>query len=330
MTVFLERLRTMTSRMNIPGITSRRLATLALAGLVASLAGCAQIQTLGHKLGKTFGAKPQETTVQKAPAPRQSTPAPVVDTTPVVPLKTIVAEQLQHGHYAEGKRELKHYLQAHPDDAAARDLWHQLTVDPVRQLGSRHRIHVVQAGDSYSSLAARYLGDASRFLVLARYNHAHDPSLLQVGQRLRVPVSSKAVASPAPAPSAVDDGPDAGQAPAAEAAPTADAHPADSAEALQQQSVTLQQQGHHAQAMARLGQALQMDPKLKSSGPQADALRKQLLASYHQQAIVLYRDQKLQQAISLWDRILAIDPDYEPAIIYRTRARELQSRLKQL
>jgi hypothetical protein len=46
--------------------------------------------------------------------------------------------------------------------------------------------------------------------------------------------------------------------------------------------------------------------------------------------VVLYRDQKLDQAIALWDHVLAIDPGYERATIYRARAIELQHRLKQI
>ena len=58
-------------------------------------------------------------------------------------------------------------------------------------------------------------------------------------------------------------------------------------------------------------------------------MRQQLLSAYHQRAIVLYRDQKLDPAIALWDHVLAIDPSYEPAVIYRARALELKQRLKQ-
>jgi tetratricopeptide (TPR) repeat protein len=290
--------------------------------VLASLAGGTQMQSLKHKVGDALGAHAPTVSVEKGPATARSASAPAVDSTPLVPLKRIVAEQLQHGHYAEGKRQLHRYLQAHPDDRAARSLWHQLTIDPDRQLGSRSRIHVVQPGESYSSLAARYLGDADRFLVLARYNGASDPSLLQVGQRIRVPASGH-VASAVPAAAARD----VATRPAAKTrAPMSD-H--DKAEQLQQQSVALADQGRHAQALKQLDKALTLDPGLASSGDKADTLRKQLLSSYHQRAIVLYRDQKLKPAIALWDKILGIDPNYEPAIIYRTRARELQSRLKQ-
>jgi hypothetical protein len=44
---------------------------------------------------------------------------------------------------------------------------------------------------------------------------------------------------------------------------------------------------------------------------------------------VLYRDQHLDEAIALWDRVLAIEPDFEPAVVYRARAVELKQRLKQ-
>ena len=105
--------------------------------------------------------------------------------------------------------------------------------------------------------------------------------------------------------------------------------PVSEARRLQSESVSLLGQGHKDQAHARLDQALAIDPRLKPAGTGATALRTQLLDSYHERAIVLYRDQQLDQAIALWDRVLAIAPDYEPAIVYRTRARELKQRLKQ-
>ncbi|KGI77706.1 hypothetical protein LF63_0109530 [Oleiagrimonas soli] len=250
-------------------------------------------------------------------------------------MKTIIARQLQVGHYAEGRKELRRYLQAHPEDRYARDLWRQLTVDPDKLLGKASKIHVVQAGESYGSLAARYLGSASRFLALARYNHAANPSVLQLGEKLRVPakspdaVKASIAAAPVENPStpAVTESPS--ETPSAAAAPASEA-PQDRAEALQRQSLALLHEGHKQQALDRLGQALTLDPKLKPSGNDAGTLRQQLLASYHERAIVLYRDQKLDPAIALWNRVLAIDPDYEPAIIYRARARELKDRLKQL
>ena len=295
----------------------RVLMTVLAIGLLG-VGGCTQI-------GRMFGARPPKVTVTPPSAPASSAPppAPVVEAKPAPPLKTIVVEQLEQGHFAEGRRQLHRYIKQHPDDRTARDLWKQLTANPDKMLGTRSRIHVVKPGDTYSNMAARFLGDADQFLILARYNHATNPSLLQVGQQLRVPLDKHPQAgakSSQPQASVASDDKGAG----------ASAASMNKAEQLQQQSLALLEQGHHQQAMNRMAQALDLDPKLKSPGGKADGLRQQLLASYHQRAIVLYRDQKLSQAIGLWNKILAIDPDYEPAIIYRARARELQSRLKQL
>jgi tetratricopeptide (TPR) repeat protein len=106
--------------------------------------------------------------------------------------------------------------------------------------------------------------------------------------------------------------------------------PSAKAQRLQRESLSLLDLGKNDQALTRLGEALSIDPGLKPAGPQAVALRDQLLTSYHERAILLYRDQQLDQAITLWDRILSINPNYEPAVIYRARALELKHRLKQI
>ncbi|WP_090451355.1 LysM domain-containing protein [Dyella sp. OK004] len=245
-------------------------------------------------------------------------------------LTAIVRGDLQQGHYAAGEKALRQYLRQHPGDRAAQAMLRQLTGDPVQMLGALSRTYVVKTGDSYGSLAARYLGDASLFLVLARYNDSTQPSVLRAGQTLRIPASAKSVMSQglAAASGGEASSPDtlvvrSGAVPDTES-------PATKAIRLQKESVVLLGQGQKAQALAHLGDALSLDPKLKPSSSEAASLRTQLLSSYHQRAIVLYRDQQLDPAIALWDRVLAIDPGYEPATIYRTRALELKKRLTQL
>lgn len=243
-------------------------------------------------------------------------------------LAEIVNEKIQHGRYAEGERALRQHLAEHPGDGAAQTMLHQLTVDPTQMLGSGARDYTVKPGDSYSSLAARYLGDASLFVVLARYNGSGNPSDLRVGQTVRLPLSASGGEATA--------GPVADTSPVRESTPSsspaaamADASPDARARRLQDESVVLFKQGKKQAALNHLDQALLIQPKLKSNGAVATSLRKQLVANYHEQAVVLYRDQKLDPAIALWDRVLAIDPGFEPAIIYRTRALELKNRLKQ-
>ncbi|MBD8873605.1 LysM peptidoglycan-binding domain-containing protein [Rhodanobacter sp. DHB23] len=284
------------------------------------------MSSLKNKVDDSMHGSPRVTMERTAPGAE----APA---TPPSSLGEIINGDLQRGRYAEGERALRQYLAAHPGDRAAQALLHQLTVDPAHELGTRSRNYMVQSGDSYSTLAARYLGDAQRFVILARYNGSADPSMLRAGQTLRLPLGATSPGPAAPAPVPAADASVDIVAPATSVAPATANAPAESATAkasrLQRESVALLAQGHKDQALAQLDEALSLDPHLKSSDPQAAAMRQQLLAAYHQRAIVLYRDQKLDPAIALWDHVLAIDPSYEPAVIYRARALELKQRLKQ-
>jgi tetratricopeptide (TPR) repeat protein len=238
-------------------------------------------------------------------------------------LAPIINEKIQRGYYAEGERALRQYLVEHPGDGAAQAMLHQLTVDPTQMLGSDARDYTVKSGDSYSSLAARYLGDASLFVVLARYNGSRNPSDLRLGQTLRMPLSKPGAGA------VVSDTSPTSETAAPQTEVITDASPSEKARLLQDESVVLFKEGRKQDALERLDHALLIQPNLKSNGAIASSLRKQLVANYHEQAVVLYRDQKLDSAIALWDRVLAIDPGFEPAVIYRTRALELKQRLKQ-
>ena len=278
------------------------------------LTGCAQVNALKSKINGN------STTASAAPAvPAETGRRPTLSFSAIV-------NELQLGRYSEGEQDLRQYLLLHPGDRPAQAMLRQLTIDPKQALGSRSHSYTVRAGDSYSTLAARYLGDPGSFLILARYNGSANPSMLRVGETVHLPLSHAGTSSAGgDVPGSGSDTPAApeGNAPATEL-------PSAKAQRLQRESLSLLDQGRNDQALARLGEALSIEPRLKPVGPQAGALREQLLASYHERAIVLYRDQQLDQAITLWDRILAIDPNYEPAVIYRARALELKHRLKQI
>lgn len=297
---------------------------LSIAGMLmlgGALAGCAQLQQLKNRVGGHDAGAPVSAPASTPGPTTAPAEAPAPDS-----LREIVNDQLQLGHYAEGERQLRRYLQAHPDDRPAQGLLRQLTVDPEQALGHASRDYVVRPGDSYSTLAARFLGDGGRFLILARYNGSSNPSLLRVGQTLRLPASRLA---PGAAGTQGSDDAVASGADNATATPPVDASAAAKARRLQDESLVLLHKGDRAQALQRMDQALDADPQLTPAGSDAQSLRKQLVAGYHQRAIVLYRDQQLDQAISLWNRVLAIEPDFEPATVYRARALELKQRLKQ-
>lgn len=297
----------------------RQALLIALPLTALGVTGCAQFNALKAKVGAT-----SPSVVVTPPAA-----APAGPENPQEPSFTsIVNDELQLGHYAEGESALRRYLKQHPGDRPAQAMLRQLTADPRQMLGAPSSTHVVQAGDSYSSLAARYLGDPGLFLILARYNGSTNPSVLRLGETVRLPLSAKRLSM---APDAAASGADSGEsgAVAGTATPPVAESAAVKARRLQKESLALLDQGHKNQALARLDQALLIDPQLKPTGTGAAALRRQLLATYHERAIVLYRDQHLDRAIALWDRVLAIDPDYEPAVIYRARALDLKHRLKQ-
>ncbi|HEX7815835.1 LysM domain-containing protein [Dyella sp.] len=283
-----------------------------------AFAGCSQL----HK------AKPAAPAPAATTAPATARPAAEPDI-PDLSLSAIINTQLQTGHYAEGEKSLRHYLVQHPDDRLASNLLRQLTGDPQQLLGAPKQSYVVQAGDSYSTLAARFLGDGTQFLLLARYNGSNNPSLLRAGQNLRLPASAR-MNAPAvtPAADASASAPTATPAPAASVAPpeTADVR----AHRLQDESLGLLKRGRREDAIARMQQALDAEPSMKPSNSDAAMLRSQVINRYHEHAIVMYRDQRLDPAIALWDKVLAIDPSFEPAKVYRTRALELKQRLNQL
>ena len=304
----------------------RQALLMALALTILGVTGCAQFNALKAKVGAS------------SPSVVVTPPAAVASGTETpqgLSFTSIVDDELQLGHYAEGESALRQYLKQHPGDRPAQAMLRQLTADP-RQLGAPSSTHVVQTGDSYSSLAARYLGDPSLFLILARYTGSTNPSVLRLGETVRLPRSAKRLSM---ASDTITSGADSGKrgvaaGTASPAATSPGATPgaesaAVKARRLQNESLALLDQGHKNQALARLDQALVIDPQLKPAGAGATALRQQLLATYHERAIVLYRDQHLDQAIALWDRVLAIDPNYEPAIMYRARALDLKHRLKQ-
>jgi tetratricopeptide (TPR) repeat protein len=295
---------------------------MAITLTMLGLAGCAQVNALKSKVNGN-----STTTTTTPPAPAETNRRPTLSFTAIV-------NELQLGHYSEGEQDLRQYLLLHPGDRPAQAMLRQLTIDPKQALGSRSRAYAVQAGDAYSTLAARYLGDAGSFLILARYNGSTNPSMLRVGETVHLPLSHAGTSAAGAALSGSSTTDPAGSgsdmlAVSESSAPAVEL-PMAKAQRLQRESLSLLDQGRNDQALARLGEALSIEPKLKPVGPQAAALREQLLASYHEHAIVLYRDQQLDQAITLWDRILAINPNYEPATIYRARALDLKHRLKQI
>jgi len=83
-------------------------------------------------------------------------------------------------------------------------------------------------------------------------------------------------------------------------------------------------------AARNFSQVLAMNPEHAGAREALDGLRDQVVPKLHREAILLYRNHELEAAINTWEVLLRIDPDFEPAQVYKTRATELQARLKEL
>jgi tetratricopeptide (TPR) repeat protein len=277
-----------------------------------------------------------------------------------------VASLIGDGHYDEARVLLEERLARNPEDSQARSLLHQLTVDAQALLGPPGSEHIVVAGDSLSALADRYLGDPQLYVLLARYNGIKQPRSLTVGQRIALPRQSDAAqaddagrragvseSGPVPASAAevrraIEEALDAGKLDvAADRLARARTAPASREwsgwlvplgqrlEALQWQQRGVEAEARdemvgREQALAAFERALSIRPDLEPAKTRRVALRTALVEDYHRAAVVHFRNQRIDEALALWDKALVLDPGFEPALGYRARALEIKRRLDRL
>lgn len=279
----------------------RILWALALTGLSA----CSQIPA---NLKTVFS--PSGTTGAKGPAAETKPLLATSDEAEKAPLKADLSQimhMLADGRQDQARVALKAYRAKDPKNPLARSLQEQLDANPIQMLGKPATTYTVQPGDTLGGLAERFLGSSSKFVILARYNHIARSKDLRVGQVIKLP----ARATPAEAPAPQEE---SGTGPS-DASPPTD-HPSTPNE-------------KPAQDLNPVDTGAAQPPAQEKTG-KSDAKSLLLVQKYHKQALAAYRKQNLDQAIALWDKALAIDPNYEPALGYRARAMELKKRLNQL
>lgn len=76
--------------------------------------------------------------------------------------------------------------------------------------------------------------------------------------------------------------------------------------------------------------ALASDPELDQAARALDETEAFLVERYHDRALRAWRDQEVREAANLWERVLEIDPEFEPAAIYLERAKTILRRLEEL
>ncbi|MEO6566477.1 MAG: LysM domain-containing protein [Casimicrobiaceae bacterium] len=316
-------------------------AVVATATLVAGLlaAGCA--------------TPPPPAPVIIAPPPP---PAPVVIAEPPRPVAPVVPELtpaqaksqsqrlaietvdlLQNGDEAGARAKLEQAQQLDPSNDLARKLMDQVKADPQKELGSVSFRYTVQRDDSMSKLAAQYLGDRFRFYILARYNDIQNPSKLAAGQVIKIPgrapapgASNAATApstrTPAMAPTGTELPPSDE---AAKLASVDSATPRNASAALMQQGQDLQKVGNLEGAYEAFRDAAQRDPGNRDAALQRDATRTALARRYERDATQAFQRQNLDEAITKWDRVLALEPSNQKAKLERERALDLRRRMSE-
>lgn len=89
--------------------------------------------------------------------------------------------------------------------------------------------------------------------------------------------------------------------------------------------------GEHANAFDALLIARDLDAGLRETHRQRlERLESVLGEHYHGNALTAWRDQQVDRAVELWDRVVRINPQFEPAIRYLERARRAQRKLRSL
>ena len=279
------------------------------------------------------------------PAPVAPPPAPVVAPEPPKPVAPPVPEltpaqakvqgqklaidavtQLQNGDESSAQRTLEQALATDPTNDLAKKLMEQIKADPQKELGVVFFRYTVQRDDSMSKLAQQYLGDRFRFHILAKYNDIANPSRLAAGQVIKIPGRAPA---PAPAPAATRPVTPPAEATeeAAKAAAIESATPRGASMALMQQGLDQQKSGNLEGAYDAFREAAVRDPGNKDAASQRDNMRQALARRYEREAAQAFQRQNLDEAISKWDRVLALEPNNQKAKLERERALDLRKRM---
>ncbi len=331
--------------------------------------------------------------------PLPPVPAPVLPPAPPAPPPpepvldnfNDIVEALQNGAQDIAERSLQAMLERGQYRNAARRLLQQIHTDPQQLLGAEHRQITVQAGDTLSMLAQRYLGDPLLFYALARYNDIAIPRLLSVGQQLKIPLSQGAGNS---AVGMTDQRSEqerlatfllaSGETRTGWRTLLQAAHDQQLSVAGMQQLYELSlklaelaingQQGEIAistlqsaleafdqddvrqqqlarrllrtRAMAKLqasaaaaakdnlelawqlaAEAADIDPDYAQARAEAARLKAALVQTLHENALRHWRDREVPEAIALWEQLLSVQSDFEPASVYLQRAREMAAKL---
>ena len=137
-------------------------------------------------------------TAPPAPPPVVLMPEPVLFTpeaglTDSQRLSKAIA-QLSTGNAGQAKAELEAYLSKVPYSKVANSLLTQINTPTRVYFPTEFVAITLTNGESLSTIAKQYLGDALQFYALAQYNNIENPGKTTIGQVIHVPLTNKAKA----------------------------------------------------------------------------------------------------------------------------------------
>ena len=101
-------------------------------------------------------------------------------------------DKLENGEEGQALAELEAYLIDVPRSNSARNLIEQISTDSRQYFPSENFKVNLTSGASLSTLAKKYLGSALKFYALAKYNNISNPSRVNIGQEIKIPLTQLA------------------------------------------------------------------------------------------------------------------------------------------
>lgn len=278
--------------------------------------------------------------VEAEPEPEPEPPPPAMEPEPQPEPPPATLQQavdlLDLGEVDEAEAVLVRILERTPGSRIARRLLGQIQSDPIELMGADYDVVEVQAGESLSVIAHRELGDSLQFFALARYNGIAVPRRLAPGMEVRIPRQLRpepAIATEAESVTvSVESNDETAAGQLVEELPVDEESLARKRRAgvLYAEGLSERQAGNHYLAISRFEQAVELDPDLAEASQAAAATRAELVERLHEQALGLYRDQRIDESIALWEEAVTLNPEFEPAQVNLERARAVQRRLREL
>lgn len=102
-------------------------------------------------------------------------------------------EKLENGEEGQALAELNAYLISVPNSNSARNLIAQISTESSQYFPAENFIVNLKSGASLSTLAKKYLGSALKFYALAKYNNIANPSRVNIGQEIKIPLTQLAI-----------------------------------------------------------------------------------------------------------------------------------------